>query len=211
MSNFKYIFILIAIFLLCNISAKATIYPIKLGTNYQSLYNLCPGDTIRFTGDSTNVNFYGWVQGFVYNRQTQASDNFNIGSYYNFQTSYDHILVAGDSSYYYQSMQPSFLVGGLYFNCITTGLQNNPSMQHYEIDIFPNPAQSIIHVESKGIGVKAEIQLLNSLGEIMLQQGITNSNISVNLQTLTDGIYFYRILIGEKIIKSDKLIILRQY
>ena len=63
---------------------------------------VCPNDTLRFVGDSTNSNFYGTVEGWVYNSLSQSNDYFTITSHNSIETSYEHVVVQGDSSYYWE-------------------------------------------------------------------------------------------------------------
>ncbi|MFZ5553290.1 MAG: T9SS type A sorting domain-containing protein [Bacteroidota bacterium] len=83
------------------------------------LNNLCYGDTLRFAGDSLNPGVYGTISGYVYNSSSSSYDNFSVTSFNSIATTYDHILVQGDSIFNYQFMPYCGpLTGHLLFNCI---------------------------------------------------------------------------------------------
>lgn len=82
---------------------------------------------------------------------------------------------------------------------------NSPDFQ---VDIFPNPNQGVFSlVFTKNI--EAEIQIVNSLGEILLSQKIQNqSQLDMDLSILHNGLYFVRINNNNTII-TKKIQILR--
>ncbi|MCC6180834.1 MAG: T9SS type A sorting domain-containing protein [Bacteroidia bacterium] len=206
MRKLLYISIIITKF---QLNCKAVVYPVKIGTNYQSLYNLCPGDTLRFMGDSLNGNTYGSVQGYVYNNQTHIYDNFNIVSFTNIATTYDHILTIGDSCYYYNLPAPSIMFPWqLHFNCLTTDLTEYHSSV-FNINIYPNPANEIINIQFSNATKKRKVELYDAIGNPLLLKEACSNNLSITTENLTNGVYFYHILIGDKNIKTDKIVILK--
>lgn len=181
----------VAIFLLAlfesNLNASSHI--IKIGTNYESFYNLCPGDTLKFTGDSLNMNVYGSIQGFVYNSITHTNDNFSIISYYNLETTYIHIVTAGDSSYYYGTMQPSLQNGGLYINCTITSILHKNINKN--LIVYPNPTNSVLNIsDAQNLFENSTIEIVNFLGQNVLFIAFQSQ---IDISKLESGIYTLKI------------------
>ena len=51
-----------------------------------------------------------------------------------------------------------------------------------------------------------EIQILNTLGQVVYKSAITNQQSSINIQHFSAGIYFVKVLEGNKVIASQKII-----
>lgn len=74
-----------------------------------------------------------------------------------------------------------------------------------EINVFPNPAQSLIHIDAEGEG--KTLSIVSALGQEVLNAPV-NGMTSVSLESLSDGIYIYTIRDNKnEVIKSSKLII----
>lgn len=65
---------------------------------------------------------------------------------------------------------------------------------NFEVNLFPNPASDVLHVELHGIESETSIALLNMNGEVLAQQYVRKDGIqSFSLQNLAKGIYFVKI------------------
>lgn len=64
-----------------------------------------------------------------------------------------------------------------------------------QIRVFPNPAKEILFVEvmSKMDSYKANMQIYNSMGQLVLEQPMMQSMEFINLSNLKIGVYFYSI------------------
>lgn len=74
------------------------------------------------------------------------------------------------------------------------------------ISVFPNPASDVLTVGNLPEEA-TEIEITNALGQVVLKQSLLAESGTARLviHALTDGIYYYRITIGEAEIISDKL------
>ncbi len=59
--------------------------------------------------------------------------------------------------------------------------------------VFPNPFQDNITVSFPTAFDSAEVSIYNTLGQLMLQQKVSNQNATFNLNQLSSGMYIYRI------------------
>lgn len=74
-------------------------------------------------------------------------------------------------------------------------------------NFFPNPTNSIINIESKALNsMNAKIQILNSLGQIVLEENTIADNTPINIQHFSKGIYLLKIISDDKIISTQKII-----
>jgi hypothetical protein len=81
-----------------------------------------------------------------------------------------------------------------------------------EIKVYPNPAKSEMFIEYKlNEGQKASMEFFDIMGNKVLQQSLaSNSNIAkVKLDKLSTGLYFYKIIIDNNIVSTDKLSIIK--
>lgn len=64
-----------------------------------------------------------------------------------------------------------------------------------EFDFYPNPANSTFIVNTKNVKESSvNLSIVNSLGEIVLQQNIEpNKEVNIDLQGLSKGIYIVRV------------------
>ncbi len=56
--------------------------------------------------------------------------------------------------------------------------------------VGPNPVQNILNIQ--GFTPNTTIQIVNSLGQVVMQQPITQQQTELNLSRLNAGVYFYR-------------------
>jgi len=71
------------------------------------------------------------------------------------------------------------------------GLLNTKNIQDC-INIYPNPTESIINIESSE--VINSIELLNPLGKVLLEKEVNAYNYQINLNPLPQGTYFIKVI-----------------
>lgn len=86
---------------------------------------------------------------------------------------------------------------------VVTDIENIPE-QTFEVLVFPNPVEDIINVafplQTQPRAIK--IDLLDNQGkrlQSLEKQGVTVETVSMDVSTLHDGMYFLRVLDGQKI------------
>ncbi len=83
----------------------------------------------------------------------------------------------------------------------TSELKNN-------FKVFPNPAIDILNLEVNGNYKNPKLVITDVQGKIvLLHNQFSNSKAIIDVSNLTDGLYFYSITDGNKILKTDKLLI----
>ena len=91
--------------------------------------------------------------------------------------------------------------GTLFLPCITS-VESAPSSQ---VELFPNPAESYCYIKISE--QSARLTLLDFSGRKMLDQVLIQQVTRVNLASLSQGIYWYRIENEKGMIGTGKLII----
>jgi hypothetical protein len=79
-------------------------------------------------------------------------------------------------------------------------------------NLFPNPNNGTMQLDYKlGSYSNAKFSLFDITGKLLQSINIqTNEgSLNINEQNLRNGVYFYTILVGEKNIKTDKIVIIK--
>lgn len=74
-------------------------------------------------------------------------------------------------------------------NC--TGIEKNGNAES-KIKVYPNPSQGVLFIEAEFTS-EGSVAILNTLGEVVKTQRLTKSQTQLNIESLSDGIYFVRI------------------
>lgn len=120
--------------------------------------------------------------------ETNAKDYmFEAGKTYTFAP-----VLGGPSSEYNDCVTITVTTGG------PTAIAENAAAN---VNIFPNPATTVLNVEAAGY---ANIQIVNVLGQVVYSASVVD-NMQVNVSNLDNGVYFVR-LNGENGTATQKFI-----
>ena len=105
-----------------------------------------------------------------------------------------------------------FLIGYVYRDTqfiISTCTGINENKDYENVKVFPNPTDKILNIDFKSLSEeKINVRLLNSLGEILINEQLSIQNSTINIESLNTGIYILKITgtnntnITKKIIKQ---------
>jgi len=93
-------------------------------------------------------------------------------------------------------------IANLYKNNKIVGIKENSFNQ---IQLFPNPSKGLFTIEQ--LTNKNQIQIFNTLGEIIFSAETTDSSINIDLSEHSSGLYFITVLQNQKIIQKGILCI----
>ncbi len=65
------------------------------------------------------------------------------------------------------------------------------------LEIFPNPAKDVLHINLSGFEGNTEVQLYDMSGRKVMQRRLANGNTPLNISTLQGGVYLVKILNGD--------------
>ena len=74
------------------------------------------------------------------------------------------------------------------------------------IDVYPIPSSGLIYFDAENISARnRNLEIYNSMGQLILKEDFHNSKLEVNLQNKT-GLYFYMVIEDNQIVTSGKLV-----
>ncbi len=82
----------------------------------------------------------------------------------------------------------------------------------FKVNLYPNPNNGDMRIDYKlGSYARAEFKLFDVTGKLVSKYNILSNegSLLINEQNLNNGIYFYHILVGEKTLKTDKIVIIK--
>jgi len=72
--------------------------------------------------------------------------------------------------------------------------------------VSPNPTNGFLNISFGAIPSNTKIELYNSIGALVLTEAITNKNNTINVSDLSSGMYFMKVLEGDKVIAVQKVV-----
>lgn len=94
-----------------------------------------------------------------------------------------------------------------FFNCgYPSGIESSSQVESL-INVYPNPAKDILYIEFTNSIEKSRIEIYDAFGKLVLNEDISTQNPSLNIQQLSSGIYFYKVIFGNKVLQNKLVII----
>lgn len=75
---------------------------------------------------------------------------------------------------------------------------NEASTEILGVEIYPNPATDQLTIRSE-LGVELEVEFINTFGQVVLKKSLTKSSNLIDVSSLTQGIYFVKVLVDGKV------------
>ncbi len=72
--------------------------------------------------------------------------------------------------------------------------------------VSPNPTNGLLNISFNTIPQNTKIELYNSIGALVLTEQINNKTNTINLSDLSSGIYFMKVLEGNKVVAVKKVV-----
>lgn len=95
------------------------------------------------------------------------------------------------------------------FSVLVTAINEGQNIERGKVLIYPNPSCNLIIIEFENrVKVKHTLTLHNTTGQLVQKiDDITTENIKIEIQNLTNGLYFYQIRNDKEIVGNGKLIV----
>jgi hypothetical protein len=77
----------------------------------------------------------------------------------------------------------------------------------FPLKVFPNPTNNRLNFQFTESIDNAEIRIYSTIGQLMLNQNITNTNMQFNVSDWNKGVYFYGIYKEGKLVKQGQVLI----
>lgn len=72
--------------------------------------------------------------------------------------------------------------------------------------ISPNPTNGLLNIRFNSIPQNTKIELYNSIGALVLSETMSDKNNAINVSVLSSGIYFMKVIEGNKVVAVKKLV-----
>lgn len=98
---------------------------------------------------------------------------------------------------------------GLMFDELLVGILAN-TKQVYQINnlkVFPNPANNVLNFQFDEPIQNAKIRIYSSIGQLMVNQNVTDSNMQFNVFDWHNGVYFYVITVEGEVVKNGQVLV----
>jgi hypothetical protein len=90
---------------------------------------------------------------------------------------------------------------------ITVGVNELEKKNSFEV--YPNPAKDVLTIKSNSLKENMWIKIYNTIGDVVFKESMSSLNSSFNITGLSNGIYFYEVLVVDKVVKTDKIVIIK--
>lgn len=166
-----------------------------------SLYN---GDTTGGPANFTNNGLISVVQDFVNSKTVAGTGKFCIG-----QSTTNSGAINGTLDFCDQTGGAidfnSGTVAGTVTFCATSCNLGVTEQSKDNITVYPNPFNNQFTIKTGRAGAY-RVQLVNAIGQIMLDQAFNSDQIRLDATYLPEGIYFYRLVTDTSLVSTGRLI-----
>ncbi|NLT49439.1 MAG: T9SS type A sorting domain-containing protein [Ignavibacteria bacterium] len=175
--------------------------PPKVIANFSApITSIKNGEAITFVNESSsNASTYSWDFGDGLTSKLKSP----VHSYFN-NGKYDVRLTAYDKYNCFSSMLKEDLI-----SVSETGVLSVSNIKILGIDIYPNPSDGLINIntEKYDLDNEIDIKIYNSLGQFVLQQTLNTGSVqSIDLSDSKPGLYILQITVND-FTNSKKIII----
>lgn len=134
--------------------------------------------------EKNSAFYYGWLRLYY-------TDNF----YYN--------LALAD--YAINSIPNEEIIAG---EGITTGANSISETKLLEYEVYPNPANQFVNITAiSNIKIKSTLKIVNSLGSVVDEFEMNNSDLGINIESYPAGLFYIQISNSDGLQETHKLII----
>jgi hypothetical protein len=94
-----------------------------------------------------------------------------------------------------------------------TGIKQNSISKNDLFLAYPNPSNDMLNIKltndfyQRQNSQHTKIQLLDPLGQLLVDEDLTNQNPRINIQNFPNGIYFLSLKINDQLVQQQKIII----
>ncbi len=85
-----------------------------------------------------------------------------------------------------------------------TGINNLASISSANMMLYPNPTNGVLTIKSDLIN--GTIEFVNALGQTVVSENITRETQTINISSLTNGIYFVKLIENGKVVDVKKVV-----
>jgi hypothetical protein len=197
------------------VTAGNPLGPCLRGFAYQKLTGIDSGQKYELSGwqraqNSTVGIYFGAVNNgvFIYNSGVTSEDT--VWTKMTIQSTF--ALSAGDTACIILNVVPKTETGAYgYFDLIsvksTAGIAPPGNSNYFRISPNPFSTKATLELLNQGQTPDLEYSVVNLYGQTVISSNLTGSKTEITRGDLPAGVYFIRLLNGQRVIATDKLII----
>lgn len=91
-----------------------------------------------------------------------------------------------------------------------TGI-NNTFGNNVKINVYPNPAQNMLHISCNTPIGDAQIKMFDMIGHLVYNENLNGSTITkdVDVSNFTKGVYYYQVYSNNKMVAKNKIVVIK--
>lgn len=89
--------------------------------------------------------------------------------------------------------------------CISGNSQNLYQLNN--LKVFPNPTSDVLNFQFEELIDNAEIRIYSTIGQLMQNQNIINTNVQFDISSWNKGIYFYGIYVEGELVQQGQVLV----
>lgn len=98
----------------------------------------------------------------------------------------------------------------IYFEVSTVSVEDYSDTRIFS-NAYPNPAKNMVSFDydMTSNAQTASVAIYNMMGQEVIRQELNlgDSRVNINVSDLTDGIYFYSLIVNNQVVKTNKLVV----
>ncbi len=114
------------------------------------------------------------------------------------------------SSFYFTSRELVYYnIDGVEWGTPFSLLLSADVVDKSDFKVYPNPAQDRIFVDVPEGQLPSQIEIMDLQGRILKSENLANTRSEVQIENLPQGVFIYRVLSGNEIVKTGKIVVHR--
>jgi len=90
-----------------------------------------------------------------------------------------------------------------YSNTASLNYKNSEAV----VNIYPNPAKSVIHVEVESLlEGKTQVEIVNAFGIVLVNESMNSTHVQLAVSSLSNGVYFVRVVKDGAVVAIKKVV-----
>ncbi len=115
---------------------------------------------------------------------------------------YSYVIEAQNHTFI-DSVEVTYTIGGASCFSGNDELKSN----EFQFSVYPNPATDVININVENLKGKATVTVYDIVGNEVVNSNLINGKNTLNIESLTSGIYFYTIRKDNAIIETKKIVV----
>lgn len=188
-------------------------------------FDVTANENVRLIGEKVEMqvventqNYFCWGNCFLSTVYVSDPVNLDAGQFEVFSMHYMYNDAIEDVAgleqimqyYLYPANNPDdkFVINVI-FKYSLDGVEDISNIDEFS-NAYPMPASNVVNFDYNfASSVDAEVAIYNMMGQEVMRNRLSgmNGKLSINVSDLTDGVYFYSLIVNGKTEKSNKLVI----